>query len=45
VNHLVEPLALWLVAATGQTTSHGAFSQCMQVTGWWIVSGFSSPPA
>ena len=28
---------------TGQTTSHGAFSQCMQVTGWWRVSGLSMP--
>ena len=26
---------LCTVAATGQTTSQGAFSQCMHRTGWW----------
>jgi hypothetical protein len=30
----LRPSALCVVAATGQTTSHGAFSQCMQGTGW-----------
>jgi hypothetical protein len=30
----LRPSAEWTVAATGQTTSHGAFSQCMQGTGW-----------
>jgi hypothetical protein len=29
-----NPSSLCTVAATGQTTSHGAFSQCMQGTGW-----------
>ena len=33
VNHVVQPLGLWLVAPTGQTTSQGAFSQCMHGTG------------
>ena len=30
-----RPSALCVVAATGQTTSHGAFSHCMHGTGWW----------
>jgi hypothetical protein len=29
-----SPSALCVVAATGQTTSQGAFSQCMQSLGW-----------
>jgi len=29
----LSPSALWTVAPTGQTTSHGAFSHCMQGTG------------
>src|SRR5688572_25950773 len=28
------PSALWLVATTGHTTSHGAFSQCWHSIGW-----------
>jgi hypothetical protein len=34
------PSWLCVVAATGQTTSHGAFSQCWQSIGWNTVSGF-----
>ena len=34
------------VASTGHTYSHGAFSQCMQGTGWkWNASGFSAAPS
>ena len=31
----LTPSGLCTVAPTGQTTSQGAFSQCMQGTGWW----------
>ena len=31
-----RPSLLWTVAPTGQTSSQGAFSQCMQGTGWWM---------
>src|SRR5438046_2114850 len=31
---LLVPSSSCTVAPTGQTTSHGAFSQCMQGTGW-----------
>ena len=41
----LSPSSLWTVAATGQTTSQGAFSQCMQSTGWWTVSGLSGSPS
>ena len=34
-----SPSTLWLVASTGQTTSHGVFSQCMHGSGWKYVSG------
>jgi hypothetical protein len=43
-----RPSLLCVVAATGQTTSHGAFSHCMQGTGWWydwIDSGYSGSPS
>ena len=30
---------MWTVAATGQTCSQGASSQCMQGTGWTTTSG------
>ncbi len=28
------PIAPWAVAFTGQTVSHGAFSQCTHIIGW-----------
>ena len=35
----------WTVAATGHTCSHGAFSQCTQVTGCTrYASGFAAVP-
>ena len=39
-----RPSSLWTVAATGHTTSHGAFSQCWHITGWWYASGASAGP-
>ena len=33
-----SPSELCVVAATGQTSSQGAFSHCMQGTGWWYAS-------
>ena len=42
---LDDVAALARVAATGQTCSQGAFSHCMQGTGWWYVSGVSMLPA
>src|SRR5262245_13803714 len=38
----LSPSALWVVAATGQTISQGAVSQCMQATGWKWMSGSSA---
>jgi hypothetical protein len=29
-----RPSSLWLVAATGHTTSHDAFSHCWHGIGW-----------
>ncbi len=39
------PSSLCVVAATGQTTSQGACSQCMHMTGWLCTSGFSGEPS
>src|SRR6266700_6611366 len=39
-----RPSGLCVVAATGQTFSHGAFSHCMQVTGCVMACGSSSEP-
>ncbi len=41
----LRPSSLCTVAATGQTTSQGAFSQCMHITGWWKVCGLSGEPS
>ena len=42
----LSPSALWVVAPTGQTISHGAFSQCTQARGWKSIGGlFSSVPS
>jgi len=35
----LSPSLSWTVAATGQTCSHGAFSQCMHGTGWKTTWG------
>src|SRR5829696_3357398 len=40
-----SPSSLCAVAATGQTTSQGAFSQCMQGTGWLWMRGSSMSTA
>ena len=41
-----RPSALCTVAPTGQTSSHGAFSQCMHGTGWMTRrSGSSGSPS
>src|ERR1700722_4490704 len=39
-----RPSGLCVVAATGQTFSHGAFSHCMQGTGCSTSRGSSSDP-
>ena len=40
----LSPSSVCTVAATGQTCSHGAISQCAQATGWAATSGFSESP-
>src|SRR3954451_24156528 len=41
----LRPSVSWTVAETGQTTSHGACSQCMHGIGWKKVSlGASGSP-
>src|SRR4051794_10138858 len=40
-----RPSELCVVAATGHTISHGAFSQCMQSIGWWYVAGLAALPS
>ena len=40
-----SPSLLWTVAATGHTTSHGAFSHCWHSMGWKNMSGSSIDPA
>ena len=37
-------VVLCVVAATGQTYSHGAFSQCWQSMGWCTTRGTSPSP-
>ena len=39
VNLLVDAFGLCVVASTGQTGSHGAFSQCWHIIGWKYVVG------
>jgi hypothetical protein len=41
----LRPSSLCVVAATGQTYSHGAFSQCWHIIGWNVACGFSSAEA
>ena len=36
-----KPSSLWTVALTGQTVSHGAFSQCWHIIGSCTISGSS----
>jgi hypothetical protein len=40
----LRPSDEWIVAPTGHTCSHGAFSQCTQNSGWWTISGESGLP-
>src|SRR4051812_12232734 len=41
---LLIPSSSCTVAATGQTGSQGAFSQCMQRRGWWDAPRVVRPP-
>ena len=39
-----RPSRSWTVAPTGQTSSHGAFSQCMHGTAWKATWGAAGSP-